>query len=323
MKYLFLLSKENLKLSRYELDCRLKSTTHNNDISLTTDQIKRFDFFPNTHKVFKVIKLTTSKTILPDLQKINWNKQIKNDFKVSFEKEKQAATKTSCTQREVAKIIWNRLRKPKVNLNNPESEIVILIRKNKYYITKLHYENTDNFEARKAHKRPSLSPISLHPRLAKSMVAMTGIKSGSILDPCCGIGGHLIEASLLNLKPIGFDIDSEMISKTKLNLKHFKNQKYPTKLYNIDATKNNRKFNYIITDLPYGKNTKSFDVDQFYTDFFAMLDRSLKKTAIISFNDSVNYQKYLKKAKNLKRVTQFSHFIHRSLSKTIIVLKRI
>ena len=83
----------------------------------------------------------------------------------------------------------------------------------------------ENFEQRKAQNRPEHHPSSLHPKLARALINLTQTTS-SILDPMCGSGGILIEAGLMKLKPIGYDIDQIQINRSRINLSHFKIKNY-------------------------------------------------------------------------------------------------
>lgn len=177
---------------------------------------------------------------------------------------------------------------------------------------------TKDYQYRKPHLRPQLHPSSLSPKLAKCLINLTGIKKGYILDPFCGSGGILIEAALMNLKPIGYDIDEVMLRRAIINLTHYNIKNFKLKL--TDATKIKKKFNYIVTDLPYGKNTAVKDLNKLYLNFLKNLKKILIKKAVIVFPDFINYKPLIKKSK-LKLEKEFSYYIHKSLSKKIVVLK--
>ncbi len=58
----------------------------------------------------------------------------------------------------------------------------------------------------------------LPPKLARTMVNLSGISSGTILDPFCGTGTVSMEASLLGFDGIASDADPEAIEATKQNI---------------------------------------------------------------------------------------------------------
>jgi tRNA (guanine10-N2)-dimethyltransferase len=178
-------------------------------------------------------------------------------------------------------------------------------------------ELRQGFGLRKPHMKPGFHPASLNPKLARAMVNLTGIRKGIILDCFCGVGGILVEAGLIGLKPVGYDIDERMITNTRINLEYYGIKDY--KLEVKDALTLKKKFNYIVADLPYGKTTKKIDKN-LYTDFLRVLKKILGRRAVIGFPDNVNYRAMIKKAK-LKLVNEFSYYLHKSLSKRICVIE--
>ena len=121
---------------------------------------------------------------------------------------------------------------------------------------------------------------------------------------------------------------------------HYKIKGY--KLINQDALKIKTRYDYIVSDLPYGLNTSIWvkkgnenkklslkqkdkkqrikNIEEFYLKFLKILKKILKKKAVIIFPNYVNYKSLIKKA-NLKIEKEFSQFIHGSLTRKIVVLK--
>jgi tRNA (guanine10-N2)-dimethyltransferase len=88
-------------------------------------------------------------------------------------------------------------------------------------IRKIRISPRIGWKDRRATERPFFKPISLDPILAKVIVNLTGIKSGSqeyLCDPMCGTGGILMEAALMDVPYVGIDFDQEMVSGCKTNL---------------------------------------------------------------------------------------------------------
>ncbi|MBS3125240.1 hypothetical protein J4211_03230 [Candidatus Woesearchaeota archaeon] len=99
-----------------------------------------------------------------------------------------------------------------VDLENPGTQIQFFFTKSHIYCGKLLWEQYERFEERRAHLRAAHSPVSLHPKLARAMVNLTGVKTGILLDPFCGTGGILIEAGLMGFPVVGCDIDEKYAS---------------------------------------------------------------------------------------------------------------
>lgn len=194
------------------------------------------------------------------------------------------------------------------------------------------------FLSRRAHLLPAGHPTSLHPKLARALVNLTGVEEGEmILDPFCGAGGLLIEAGLIGCKVVGFDIDLVMLRRAKINLDYVGVKDY--KLEQKDATTISKHYDFIVTDLPYGKNSKlsEKDLEKLYLKFFKVLKRINVKRAVIGLPDftekskgflvsqkslisqDVDYSKLVKKA-GLKIKKEFDWYLHKSLTKKIIVI---
>lgn len=263
-------------------------------------------------------------------------KSIKNETKNN----KKSIQKYS--EENLAGYIWDSVRHPKVDLSNPKTKIELFIADDKIYCGLLIFENKENFEKRKAHLRPFSHPSSLHPKVARALVNITEIKEQeTLLDPFCGTGGFLVEAALMKVKVIGYDISKNMIKGCKENLRYFRIKK--DKIINKNALKINKKFDYAVTDLPYGlnsnvylqynkksitknsnkinlkikKNNQIKNLEQFYLKFLKTLRKAMKKKAVVIFPSYVNYKRLLKASKfNIER--EFSIYVHRSLARNVV-----
>ena len=131
------------------------------------------------------------------------------------------------SEKNLASYIWDKVKKPKVKLENSKTHIEVFFTKNKVYCCLLLRKLKHSFGERRSHLRPRPSPISLHPRLARAMVHLTGAGENEvILDPFCGSGGILIESGLIGMKSVGYDINKKMIWKSMVNLKHYRIKNY-------------------------------------------------------------------------------------------------
>ena len=191
-----------------------------------------------------------------------------------------------------------------LDLKNPDKEFVLL-KLDKYYFTEKQNieKRTENIS-----ERPGFLPVSLKPKLARVLVNLTGSKT-KITDPFCGTGGLLIEAGLIGLKWEGYDVDPRMIKLSKKNINYY-NLKGKLKVFNSLNIKN--KIDYIVTDLPYGKNTKQKDYKKIIQDFLNLLPGILKKRAVVVIPNI--------KIKTLKK-KEFKVYIHKSLTKKILIIE--
>ena len=175
----------------------------------------------------------------------------------------------------------------------------------------------NTFQKRRAHLLPAGHPAMTHPRLARAMVNLSGAKE--VLDPFCGGGGILIEAGLCGLNGVGFDIDEKMLERARKNMDYFRIKDYSMKKQ--DARTFSGSYKAVVTDLPYGKNTKVVgDLEELYLSFLKNIKRNNLKKVVVGFPDFVDYRQLIKQAK-LQIQKEFCYYLHRSLSKVVIVLK--
>ena len=268
-----------------------------------------------TKRIFKLLFSCKKKELIKKFENYPWEKIYQKNFSIRIINLTDGTTES---EKFLAKFVWNSVDKPKVNLENPKTPITVILTKNYAHVCLFLQESKENFEKRRAHLRPGLLPISMHPKLARAVVNLTGIRKGEILyDTFCGTGGILIEAGLIGCKTIGYDIYDKALKCAKENLDYFKIKKY--RLMKKNALKIKNKINYLATDLPYGKGAKAEkNLENFYLKFLKNLRKILRKKAVIIFPDNVNYKKLIKKAK-LKIIGEFDYYIHKSMTKKIVV----
>jgi len=346
MKLIFLLSKMDLELAKEEVLALTDNTKHymiENLLILDTNIKGLEQRLAYTHRIYRFLFECSYTKIIERMKAFDWQPIYTNNFCLrihhlatrnsiyhpnSAEKvmlaDKNARNKNNMdnslnvfSEKELAGYIWRKVKKPKVDLSNPTTPIELFFFKNKVVCGLLIAEIKKDFNERRSHLKPGFSPVSLHPRLARALINLTGVQqTETVLDPLCGTGGILLEAGLMGIQTTGSDIDDEMLSKAKQNIR-FYNLKNVT-LLKQDATKLTKKQDYIVTDLPYGKNTKKIDILKLYKEFLTTLKKIMVKKAVVVFPYFVSYKKLIK---NLKIDKEFSYYIHRSLSKKIVVLK--
>ena len=317
--YAFLLSKENLKLSIAEVLALTNAKKYRIDDNLLIIDIKSIKNLEKrlaqTYKIYELLFETTEKSLTNDLQNYNWSKIYNKDFWLRIH---SLDKPHNYSEAKLAGYIWRGLKNPKVNLTDAETKIELLLGK-KIYCCLLKAEIEKSFFERKAHLKPELMPTSLNPRLAKSLINILGVKKGdTLLDPCCGSGGMLVEAGLMGIKTIGYDISEYVLNKARKNLDYYKIKN--CKLIEGDALKIRQKYDYIIADLPFGMNsTLTMPLEKFYAEFIKKLSQILGRRAIVTFPNNFNYKRLIKKPLVIEY--EFEIYLHKSLTKKIVVLK--
>jgi tRNA (guanine10-N2)-dimethyltransferase len=141
----------------------------------------------------------------------------------------------------------------RVDLENPTHSFRGLLAGPYFHLGLIAHQRPADFVAsRRPRKRPAFHPSTMTPKLARSMVNLSAaVKGTSFLDPFCGVGGILLEASLLGCEVIGIDALKRMVRGSRRNLKHFGMQ--PLALIRGDARAIPfRDVEAIATDPPYG-----------------------------------------------------------------------
>jgi tRNA (guanine10-N2)-dimethyltransferase len=219
--------------------------------------------------------------------------------------------------REVESIVGSRIR-GRVNLRKPEIEL-LLINIGTYYLV-INEREDPSFYSRINEKRPFKTNLALQPKMARLLVNLARVKEGDrILDPFCGGGSILIEASMMGMNAEGIDISKKMYHGARLNLMHFG---LNAKVYlgDVSTALSLGKFNAIVTDPPYGRgsSTNKEKVEQLYKRSFNIFRKIMDKGHLAIILPSETYIDIARENFTLKE--KYYMKVHRSLVRYITVL---
>jgi tRNA (guanine10-N2)-dimethyltransferase len=237
-------------------------------------------------------------------------------------------------EKKLSSFVWRALENPRVKLKGATTSIHVFLLGKIAVCTCLLSQIDEGFEERRPHLRSFAHSGSMHPRLARSLINLTGAKKGdTIMDPCCGSGGLLIEIGLCGMKAEGFDVNRKMVWGSIRNMAQQKLLDY--KVTCKDALTLEGKWDYVVTDLPYGLNSVVVgegkkrlsakkkdgikDIGEFYFSFFKMLKEVLGKKGVVVISQLVDGKKLAKDA-GLLVEKEFSQYVHGSLTRKILVL---
>ncbi len=162
-------------------------------------------------------------------------------------------------EREIGSWILSRNPRAKVDLDNPDVEIIALITSNLIIIFLKEYEvDRTLFKIKEVAARPFVHPASMRPTLARAMINLARTRPNDVvLDPFVGVGGIALEALSIGAKVIGADISDRMLFETKNNLIAYGFLE-GFKLISGNALDLNleEKVDRIVTDPPYGRISK-------------------------------------------------------------------
>ncbi|NNL58638.1 MAG: methyltransferase domain-containing protein, partial [Nitrosopumilus sp.] len=143
----------------------------------------------------------------------------------------------------------------KVELEDPDITV---------YLIFTNQENFFGFSKRSKNdhipKKIKTHPHELDRKMTRLMLNLVGLKEGeTVCDPFCGTGTTLLEAESMGIHGIGLDFDKKMWEKSKENIKvnNFKSQVINSDFQKM--VKFSDKFDAIVTDLPYGRASKTSD----------------------------------------------------------------
>lgn len=150
-------------------------------------------------------------------------------------------------------------------------------------------------------------------KLSRAMINLAGLKEGeTVCDPFCGTGTTLLEAESMGIHSIGIDFDPKMYEICKKNLAA---NNYKSKLVNGNYTEMKSmesQIDGIVTDLPYGRASKTSDDPKRLIKEFASIIPTGKKFAIMC---KKGFEKDLK----IKISKHYDIYRHKSLTRTILV----
>lgn len=214
-----------------------------------------------------------------------------------------------------------------VNLTTPAIELRVVITEEEAFVgIKKASLDMSHFQKRRGHLRPFLSPVTLHPKIARALVNLSAVKtSETLLDPFCGTGGILLEAGFLGINVIGSDIEKKMIEGCQKNLDYYHLKSY--KLFNADIGDIPHyvpSVDAVVTDFPYARatTTKGEELTHLYTRAFETIAQVLKKNrrAVVGLSSEEirtigeNY---------LSVVDTYAMKSHRSLTRYFVVYQQL
>lgn len=311
--------------------------------------VNRAAYVHRCGKLLFNISSANFKTIEKKIQQLDMDSLLKksNCFAVRIKKIKTSFPDTleEELERKIGDLIKKGVTKNiKVNLSDPD----ILFRgiftgKNFIFGVSLGDVERSKIRQRAPHTRPFFHPCGLDPLLARAMINLSEINGSKVLyDPFCGSGSVLMEAALMGFKTIGSDISQKMLRGALLNLKSINIKDFY--LFRSDARSpcinNINKINCLVTDPPYGRSTRielgknntfkmsssvyNENLEKLLTDFFRNNVDILEKkgSCVIALPSNFKIDS-ISSQFNFKIQIEFDIYVHRSLTRNIVILKKV
>lgn len=354
-KLFFLLSGENETLPAAEVKAILEAESFSFSNVSEFDQILRLESDFDSVKSVQVrsaytrvcaqellVSNATNGDIAKTAAKTDFKAVLKpgESFVVRINRIKNYADKEINTMKleiELGKQILEQTEGTKVNLRNPDKTFIGIITNDKLILgLKLTDITSKTFSERRPRKKPFFHPSAMPSKMARCMVNLAHAKAESILlDPFCGTGTSLIEASYIGCRAVGIDAQKRMILGTRKNMRFF----------NIDAEglvlADSRKppfskVDCVVTDPPYGRSSSTLKsttkqlVEEVLASSLILL--GLRQRICIALPIQVNISGQVENmaddlaefVKNLGYKTIESHlvYIHSSLTRQIMVYEK-
>jgi tRNA (guanine10-N2)-dimethyltransferase len=210
----------------------------------------------------------------------------------------------------------------KVSLKNPQKIVIGIIFDDYLILGLTDYVAKKTWKLRRPRARPFFHPSALYPKFARGLVNLSRVKEGEIiLDPFCGTGSILIEASIIGINSIGIDISMKMCKGALNNLKHFmleslgiiNSDALMLPIKNVDA---------IVTDVPYGRCASSRGIEtlNLLKEFILEADELIPKGryCVLVHPNTIK----LENLNTFEVKERHEVYVHRTLTRAITILRR-
>jgi tRNA (guanine10-N2)-dimethyltransferase len=238
-----------------------------------------------------------------------------------------SSLKTEVLEKELGEKLLEKMKGIRVNLRSPQKTFIGILTGNSFLFGLMKAE----IRAKGFIKRGSKGKVFTHsaempPKLSRCMVNLAQPRSGDVvLDPFCGTGSFLLEASLIGCRVLGFDVLRSMVRGSLRNLFIFNTcseglmvadaQSLPLRDGTVDC---------IVTDPPYGISATTLGLGrrEVFEGFLLAVARLLKsgRRICVAAPETVHIREIGERL-GFKHVESHLIYIHRSLTREIAVFQ--
>jgi tRNA (guanine10-N2)-dimethyltransferase len=214
----------------------------------------------------------------------------------------------------------------KVDLKRPSKAFLGVLTSGKFVFgVKLAEIPAKPFVDRRPRKKPFFHPSAMQAKLARCMVNLAEPKAGDLLlDPFCGTGSMLIEASLIGCRAVGVDVQLRMAKGSLRNMKQLDTNAEGIIVGDVRCLPL-RKIDRVVTDPPYGissttlKRTTKQLVEELFAKVYELLPNGNR--ICIASPKSLKIGQ-LGKAFGFRHLESHLVYVHRSLTREIAVFEK-
>jgi tRNA (guanine10-N2)-dimethyltransferase len=237
----------------------------------------------------------------------------------------------------LGKQILSLTERTKVSLKNPDKIFIGIITNEKLVFgLKLTQITTKTFSERRPRKKPFFHPSAMPSKMARCMVNLAHGKTEDLmLDPFCGTGTSLIEASFIGCRAVGVDAQKRMIMGCRRNLTYFNISAEGLLL--ADARHLPIfKVDLIVTDPPYGRSASTMKstmqqlVEEIIVSSYSLLPDGhricialpIRTNALGQIEHTSKIIADLVSRTGFKTIESHFVYIHRTLTREIMVYEK-
>ena len=228
-------------------------------------------------------------------------------------------------ERSIGGLLKEKAPELRVRLKEPDLTFLCVLYDNSFFfgLTR-HAKPSGPISRRRPRKRPVFHPSTMPPKIARCMVNLSRARPGEFFaDPFCGVGGIVIEATMIGCQVLAVDASTRMLRGLRRNVSHFDLQSAGTIMGDARCLPLHG-LNSIATDPPYGRgsSTRGVKVNDLIREFLLGASASMQRGAhvCISAPSEVQLADYARDAGFEVRERHLAR-IHRSLTRQFVVAK--
>ncbi len=224
-------------------------------------------------------------------------------------------------------LIGSARQRVRVDLRHPDASLLGVITSDAFVFGELKVKvDRGAFDKRRPRTRPFFKPGVLEPRVARVFVNLSRLNSSKLFyDPFVGTGGFLVEACMVARYAMGSDADLRMVKGAKSNLEHYNFANFD--LFLADAAHIPlRRLEFLSFDPPYGRatSTRRRLTEELILSSLREISRIIAKAGyvVLAFPSQLDVESKLPYSW-FSVVERHSMRVHRSLTRSILVLRRV
>jgi len=216
----------------------------------------------------------------------------------------------------------------RVSLESPDREVSAYVsgKGRRYLAITMPRSMRQGWVTRRPRSRAFFHPSAIFPKLSRALVNLSGVQPGeAFLDPFCGTGSLLIEASIIGAEPLGIDIARKMVRGARRNCIKY-GQPWLGLIRADSRSLPIREVGAVATDIPYGRASSAGGLKS------SEILRSLVEGApavlpeggklVVMHPKSLEVGPFAEGAGELRVEQELEIYIHRTLTRTITVMRR-